>query len=1032
VFVGRGAELAELEGALARVASGGTLYLLAGEPGIGKTRLASETASLARARGLRVSWGRCWEAGGAPPFWPWREALDGCGVPFPDAATVATGDPTEARFALFREVAGALGRAAAREPLLVVLEDLHAADRPTLLLLEFVASQLRAHPIVVVGTYRDVEARQRPDAGTALAQVGRAGRVLRLPALSEADVAALLGDAIAGIDGGLAATVYSITQGNPLFVGEMVQDVRARGIGAGVSIPIGVREVIRQRLGRVPEAIRPVLDAAAVLGVEVGVAVLARMAGDVGAALDDAVPSGLITLRDGRLRFAHSLYREGLYHELPRARRQSLHREAARALDETGAPLAEMAHHLLESGPEAAADAIGAAVRAAAHAVDVFAFEEAAVLLERASAAIPAGPLEGPLRCRVLIAQGEARLRSGDATGRELCARAAGIARELGDAVLLARAGLAYGSVLLMGGVDPFLVGALEQALAQLPDADTALRARVMARLATARQPSPPDVRQRDIDLAWDAVAMARRVGDRRELVAVLHSASGVLYGAVDPADRVPLMREQERLAEELGDTARRLHACVRLAIDHLELGDFASYAELADSYEALAARTGPAAEPWRVPLMRSMLALRHDRFEESLRWQEESRRIDSERPRARRAQAFHRICFLRAAERHAELRASLPELRNLWLAMPYGAALAEARVASVLARLGADDELRELMARMPDATFHEEVNASALAEAVWATGDAARAQVLVPSLTRFRERWAMYWFDCEIAEAPGTRLLAYVEGVVGDWDACDRWYGRALAAVERVGRRSMVARMRFELGDLLVRAGREPARARALLVEARALAADVGLPDLVGLIDRRHPGVTAATGRAEGPAAPAPPARRFSMVREGEYFAVTTPRGALRFKATRGMEYLARLVEEPDVSIHVLTLVGSADHPDRGDAGALLDASAFRSYRARLESLRDAVEDAEALGDADRAERARDEMEAIARELARASGAGGRARRADSAVDRARSAVQRRIKDAIQRIGEQDAELGTWLQRSVVTGNHCTFHPRA
>jgi non-specific serine/threonine protein kinase len=141
-------------------------------------------------------------------------------------------------------------------------------------------------------------------------------------------------------------------------------------------------------------------------------------------------------------------------------------------------------------------------------------------------------------------------------------------------------------------------------------------------------------------------------------------------------------------------------------------------------------------------------------------------------------------------------------------------------------------------------------------------------------------------------------------------------------------------------------------------------------------------------------------------------------------------MRYLARLVDQPGVAIHVLDLAGSSDHPDRGDAGELLDPSAFRAYRGRLQTLRAAQQDAEERGDAEGAERARDEMESIASELSRASGPGGRARRGESAVDRARSAVQRRIKDAIGRIGEQDAALGSWLQRAVQTGNYCVFRP--
>jgi predicted ATPase len=491
VLVGRERELGEIEAALARAAAAsGALFLLAGEPGIGKTRLAQEAANLAREQRVRVSWGRCWEAGGAPSFWPWREALEGLGLAFPDAGAIPASSPAEARFALFREVASSLGRAAAREPLLIVLEDLHAADASTLLLLELVSSQLRTLPIMLIGTYRDLEASLSPDAGDAIARISRAARVLHLGRLLEADVAVLVRDAIADADARLAASVYATTGGNPLFVDEIVREVRARGAEGGMPIPLGVREIIRQRLGLVAPSTRRVLEAAAVLGVELGAAEVERMAPGATTVLHDATRSGLVTARGERFRFSHALYREALYHDLPRAQRQELHREAARALAATGAPLAELAHHLLESGPEAVADAIDHAIRAAHQALAVFGFEDAVALLERARNAVPRGALETSLRARVLTALGEARIRSGDAAGRELCVAAAQLARAVGDATLLALAGLAYGAVFTTGGVDPGLVSILEEALALLPHEDSALRARVMARLAAARQPS--------------------------------------------------------------------------------------------------------------------------------------------------------------------------------------------------------------------------------------------------------------------------------------------------------------------------------------------------------------------------------------------------------------------------------------------------------------------------------------------------------------------------------------------------------------
>ena len=1021
MFVGRERDIAQLDRGLAELAAGrGALYALVGEPGIGKTRLAVEAAARAVARGARVTWGRCWEGGGAPAFWPWREALAGLAVDFPDAGSLVAGDPSEARFALFRSVASELARAAAGAPVLIVLEDLHAADRSTLLLLDFMAGQLRPSPVMVVATYRDLEASLRPDASDVLTRIARAGSVLHLARFREAEVATLVRDAIDAADERTVAMVYETTQGNPLFVAEVVRQIAAEG--ELVTVPLGVREIIRQRIGLAGPATRNVLEAGAVLGVQFGAAEVGRMASDAAESLGAAGRIGLVGVRGDEVRFTHALYREALYHDLPSGRRRELHRAAARALGATGAPIAEIAHHLLEAGPDAAPEAIDHAIRAARHALEQFAFEDAAAVLERAKLAVPAGALEGALRCRVAIALGEVRIRSGDPAGRELCVEGAGMARALGDAALLASAGLAYGSIFTIGGVDPVMVAMLEEALAGLPEADSGLRARTMARLASARQPSPPPDRPRDIALAFAAIEMGRRVADRREMLEILQSASGALYGAADPRRRLPIARQMEELAEQLGDTPRLLAARVRLASDYLELADFTSYARVADSYERLASGIGRAAAPWRVPLMRSMLAVAVDDFAGSERWQAESRRIDSDSPRALRAQTLHRICFLRAAERHAELRAALAGLRGAWMQLPYGAVLAEPRVASVLARIGADDEVRAILAGLPDAVFAEQINSISLAEAVWASGDPAQAARLLPEMSLFEDRWPVYWLDVEFVEAPAIRLIAYLAGIAGDWSECDRLFARALREVEDAGRQSMAARMRFELGDLLVRVGRVPDRARQLLVDARAGAAAAGLSELVGLIDRRHPGLAAA---------PAPQAagRRFAMVREGEVYAVTTERGTLRFKATRGMQYLARLVDNTGEEIHVLDLAGAAG-ADRGDAGELLDPSAFAAYRTRLETLRDAVEHAESLGDSDRAERARQEMETLAGELRRGSALGGRARRAESAVDRARSAVQRRIKDALDRIAAEDAELGAWLRRVVQTGNHCSFRP--
>ena len=184
-LVGRDGELAELLAGLDAAAGGsGRLFLLAGDPGIGKSRLAGEAAARARDRGVTVAWGRCWEAGGAPAYWPWVQALRtlvrgvdseqlraqlGAGAPFvaqivaevaellPDVRPPLPMGAEGARFRLFDAVAGFLRNAGAGQPLMLVLDDLHAADAPSILLLRFAARELGEARVVVLGAYRDIE-----------------------------------------------------------------------------------------------------------------------------------------------------------------------------------------------------------------------------------------------------------------------------------------------------------------------------------------------------------------------------------------------------------------------------------------------------------------------------------------------------------------------------------------------------------------------------------------------------------------------------------------------------------------------------------------------------------------------------------------------------------------------------------------------------------------------------------------------------------------------------------------------------------
>jgi DNA-binding SARP family transcriptional activator len=465
VFVGRERELAELEAALAQALAGrGRVVLLAGEPGIGKTRLADELATRAKAGGATVLVGRCWEAGGAPAYWPWVQSLRAFLRESPaeevDAVVRRSGSelvyllpelreifpelpeppPLEsegARFRLFDATASFLRGASAVRPLVLVLDDLQAADASSLLLLQFVTTQLGDAHVLVLGTYRDTDVEDDPALAAAIADVARQGaRRLRLRGLREPEVARYI-ELITGDQppAAVVAKIWGDTEGNPLFVGEVVRLLAAEGTLASpdakwpVAIPQGVREVISRRLRRLSSECTNVLALASVLGREFSVDALQRVSGlpvaDLLDLLDEAMAARLVTEVPGglgRLRFGHALISDTLYEQLTTARRMKLHATAGEALEkmyerDLDPHLAELARHFFAAAPAGTAEkALRYARSAAERAVQLLAFEEAVRLYEMALRALAlARPGDNDVRNELSVALDEARARARDA-----------------------------------------------------------------------------------------------------------------------------------------------------------------------------------------------------------------------------------------------------------------------------------------------------------------------------------------------------------------------------------------------------------------------------------------------------------------------------------------------------------------------------------------------------------------------------------------------------------------------------------------
>jgi DNA-binding NarL/FixJ family response regulator len=673
-FVGREAELAALIADLdAAVAGSGGVVLLAGEPGIGKTRLAEELAAQATARGALVLWGRCWEGEGAPAFWPWVQVVrayiqDGDPAALrremgPGAADVAQVVPTlrehlpdlpapppiepeAARFRLFDSLAAFLRAAAARRPLLLVLDDLHWADAPSLALLRFAGRELEGAGLLVVGIYRHTEVDQGHPLLATLADLtrGQHRRRLLVRGLDQRDVASFVA-LVGGVEPApeLAAAVHRQTDGNPFFVTEVVRllasqdrlghaEAGAPPLAAG--LPEGVKAVVAERLGRLSDDCQRVLEAAAVFGRDFQLRALQPTSGlDPGRLLElleEAEAARVVGPIPGTLsrwRFAHALVREVLYEGLPATRRIRLHGRVGEALEAVYAAdpephLAELAHHFVAAAPGGeVARAVRAATLAGHRALDLLAWEDAVGLFQRALAALElAERPDQQQRCELLLALGEARMAASDvAAARAAYQQAGELARRIGWPEALARAGLGLGLVVTGGVVDPVEVGLLEEALVALGGADSPLRARVLARLARALVFTPQA--ERRMVLSEEAVALARRLGDAATLAAVLFDRHMTIWGAERAeaaGERLAMATEVVGLAERLGDRAMALRGRGLRRVDLLELGDLAGFDADLTAAEQTAAELRQLHYRWQLPLARAGRAMLAGRFAEA------------------------------------------------------------------------------------------------------------------------------------------------------------------------------------------------------------------------------------------------------------------------------------------------------------------------------------------------------------------------------------------------------------------------------
>ncbi|HUF32418.1 MAG TPA: AAA family ATPase [Acidimicrobiales bacterium] len=889
-LVGRDAELDELLGAWKQAAAGERrTLLLAGEPGVGKTRLVGELARAAHAEGASVLWGRCDEEVAAA-YQPFEEALRHApgtelGAPLGKArrsdlarllpelgeapvidATGVGADPEGERLRLFDAVGQMLVDVTAHRPVVLVLDDVHWGAAPALLLLRHLVRDPRPAAVLVVATYRDTDLdRTHPLAGV-LADLRRAPGVVRLSltGLTVEGTAAYLdaaaGEALGERGAELAEAIHRETEGNPFFVEHVLHHLvevgalaqvggtwTATGAVAAMGIPEGVREVVGRRLSRLSDAANRALATAAVVGREFDLETLEAVpdAGEPDHLLDaveEAVAARLVDESGpaGRFVFSHSLVRQTLLAELTAARQARLHRRVGEALAaRPGVPPALVAHHLCAGiTAESAKLAISWAMQAMDESWLHLAFEEGTAIGQRAMAALELVDDPSPaLRADVLRGLATAAQYAGDVDrAKAIADEAIALAREAGDAPSLSRAVLIRASWAQAGVPDPVVGDLLTEAIEALGSDERLLRATLLSARALYRAVNQNLGAVAAADAA-EAVEMLSDAAPPDDVLSAVFVHASVLQGTPGlAAQRAVLdhMLEVERRAPE---AVQVFNAFPRSRIEvvlAVQAGDRAAADQAVADCLDVAGRPGVGRLPKTMTAMwQAMLALAEGRFDDA-----------EERAAVLLEMAPHDVNFqnswaglaFRIGLERGQAAGLVPIVRDAVAGTPDLVAL-QTLLARALVASGEHDEARGLLRWLTAgglAAVPRDLLFSAslvdLTDTCALLGDRSAAAELHPLLLPYSGQLQVMAWGVHCLGAV-DRYLAMTELLLGELDAADARFAAALELEESFGAPALATRTRLWWARLLAaRNGPGDAdRAAGLAAEAERVARSIG-----------------------------------------------------------------------------------------------------------------------------------------------------------------------------------------------------------
>jgi DNA-binding SARP family transcriptional activator len=882
-LVGRRRELAELvrlwTGARGEAPRAGRIVVIAGDAGIGKTSLAAELARRAHADGGVVLAGRAPEEA-LVPYQPFLEALRhyfSTAQPGelrravrdygPELARLvpelsrrlpdlppASGEPESERYRLFEAVVGLFTAITTNAPVLLVLDDLQWADRPTLLLLRHLARSPEPGHLLILVAYRTEATGQV--LGDAMADLRRERLLSQLDVggLSERETAELVrvrtGEAPSKV---FARALHQETEGNPFFIEEIVRNLEHVGVHAGaagatelgrVGLPEGVKQMIARRTGRLDPKTIEWLRVAAVIGRDFDAALLEQLLKleeeEFLAALEEALAAGLLLESSddpGRYSFSHALIREALYEGMSAPRRARIHRRVGEALEAAGETSAgALAHHFTRAASRDDSEkAIGYARAAAEQAAAVFAHEEAAEHNARAlDVATRFAPEDERRRCELLLVAGESWVRAGERPLAWAAFREAGeLAERLGDRASLARAaiGASRRYVQEPGVVDVEVIGLLKRALEQTDGAGSLDRVRLLNRLCGAIYFSAE--RDRMQELSAEATRIAEELDDPEARVHAHAARRRALWDPPHLDQRLATSTEMLTLAQQVGDPELQLQAHAWLVVDLLEHGD-------RDAVDAQIAAFSAGAEQLRQPLyiwhglvwraMRALLDGSLDAADE-LAAEALAAGAPGEAVTAPQYFAVQLLAIRREQGRIGELEHAVRRLvernpnRPAW----------RAAFATVLLEMGEAEPAREQLELLAANGFNDiprdgdwMTTITLLSEICSRLGDADAAAVLYDVLMPFAGLNVVIGLAA-VCLGSASRFLGKLALTIGQQQDAAEHFERALAANARLQAPLWLAHTQLDYGEAL---GRR-ARGRQLIEEAADAAAQLGLTAL-------------------------------------------------------------------------------------------------------------------------------------------------------------------------------------------------------